>query len=487
MDLKDINQMLDPVRWDGILQDIAYRHQVPGLLTGMLWKDPVSGREKRMIAKAGVTSRLTGVEVDTGTVGQIGSITKLFTATMILQLQEEQRLEIGTPVAELVPGFAPQVNAPQQITVWNLLTHTSGLDGDVYAQRERGANAVEQFVESLNSVEVLFQPGTGWSYCNSGFVLAGRIIELLDGRTWEESLRCRIGQRLGSSRLFTFPEEVLPYSYMSGHIRAAGGNSWEAVALPDMIRGRGPAGIIVTSISDLMTFGASFISGGQTPSGQSLLTMHSIAEMTRPHWNLGAAASLGGATHWGLGVMLDSWGPHPVWQHSGVKHGNRAWLYMLPEDGLILAIFGNGGAVSAAAEEITWTFADAFLERGPSLGASPAGLRHADRTVDHQWLGTYWDTGAKLTVSRVADDSPVVKLDRSGMRRYMDPDWQGEDQEANDWRPLIPTVEDNSFVFREDPSSPWTSVSFTTVDGRPVVYMDRRCLPMRSRLEHGKP
>lgn len=433
-----------------------------------------------MIAKAGVTSRLTGVEVDRGTVSQVGSITKLFTSVMMMQLQEEGRLEMETPVAELIPGFAPRSDNPQEITVWNLLTHTSGLDGDVYAERDRGADAVELFVRRLNSVDVLFEPGTGWSYCNSGFVLAGRIIELLDGRTWDESLRHRVGKPLGLRRLFTFPEEVLPYKYMSGHIRMPGGNTWEAVALPDMIRGRGPAGIVVTSIGDLLTFGAALISEGQTESGRKLLTTNSIAEMTRPQWDLGAAAAPGGVSHWGLGIMLGQWGNHPVWQHSGVKHGNRAWLYMLPEDGLVLAIFGNGGAVSAAAEEISAAFADAFLGSAPPVGASPGDPEHEDCRITDQWLGTYWDAGTRLTVSRLADNRPVVELDQSGMRRYMNPDWQGGDKGAEDWIPLFPTAEENRFVFREDLSDPWTPVFFTHIDAREVVYVGRRCLPMRS-------
>ncbi len=91
----------------------------------------------------------------------------------------------------------PEASIDPRITVRHLLTHTSGIDGDVFTDTGRGDDCVERYVALLGEVDRLFEPGTAYSYCNAGFVLLGRIIEVLDGRTWDESLKARLVEPLG--------------------------------------------------------------------------------------------------------------------------------------------------------------------------------------------------------------------------------------------------------------------------------------------------
>ena len=80
----------------------------------------------------------------------------------------------------------PEAPIDRRTTVRQLLTHTSGIDGDVFTDTGRGDDCVQRYVELLADVDAVFEPGTAYSYCNAGFVLLGRIIEVLDGRTWDE-------------------------------------------------------------------------------------------------------------------------------------------------------------------------------------------------------------------------------------------------------------------------------------------------------------
>jgi CubicO group peptidase (beta-lactamase class C family) len=93
----------DPAPWDGLLTEIARRHHVPGIVAGVLSIDKESGQERRFVARTGVTNNRTGVATDRDTVCQIGSITKVVTTTMIMQLLEEGKLDLDTPSTSCCP------------------------------------------------------------------------------------------------------------------------------------------------------------------------------------------------------------------------------------------------------------------------------------------------------------------------------------------------------------------------------------------------
>src|SRR3984885_12097171 len=185
--------MLDAANWTTRLGEWARKARVPGAVLG-IWAD---GQE--VLAAYGVLNTATRVRVNTGSLFQVGSITKLWTATMIMQLIEEGLLSLDTTVARALPGVRLGAGdgdgaggAEAEITVRHLLTHTSGIDGDIFADTGRGADCGERYAAGLAGAAQIFSPGAAYSYCNSGFVLLGRIIEVLDGREWDESLRERL-------------------------------------------------------------------------------------------------------------------------------------------------------------------------------------------------------------------------------------------------------------------------------------------------------
>jgi CubicO group peptidase (beta-lactamase class C family) len=190
--------------WSDRLRELAEQEGVPGAALG-IWAD---GRE--YLTADGVLNAATGVPVTPDSLFQVGSITKLWTGTMIMQLAQEGRLTLDTTVAGLLPGVRlgiPDVSA--EVTIRHLLTHSSGIDGDIFTDTGRGGECIERYSGGLARAPRIFPPGAAYSYCNSGFVLLGRIIEVLDGREWDASLRGRLVRPLGLAQTVTLPEEAI--------------------------------------------------------------------------------------------------------------------------------------------------------------------------------------------------------------------------------------------------------------------------------------
>ena len=139
---------------------------------------------------------------------------------MIMQLVDEGQLSLNTTVSEVLPGTRlGTADVAGQVTVRHLLTHTSGIDGDIFTDTGRGDECIERYVGLLDEAPSVFAPGAAYSYCNSGYVLLGRIIEVLDGQSWDESLRERLIGPLSATRTVTLPEEAILHRAAVGHHR----------------------------------------------------------------------------------------------------------------------------------------------------------------------------------------------------------------------------------------------------------------------------
>lgn len=463
----------DTSRWDAFLTETARRHHVPGIVAGVLSIDPATGGQKRFVSSTGVTNTRTGVESNKDTLCQVGSITKVVTATMIMQLRQEGRLQLDTRVTDILPDFGLASSHGSEITVWNLLTHTSGIDGDLFTDTGRGDDCIATYIETLTEAESLFAPKSGWSYCNSGFVVAGRIIEVLDGRTWDASLKERISKPLGLDKFFTLPEEILAHRHQYGHVRHPGQKDWNPAPVSGITRSMGAAGVITSSVDDLLDFGAAFLREGDTGSGEKLLSPESITTMTEPQWTLDKAVGGAMAPHWGIGWMLDDWNGHKVQWHGGTTIGNKAWFQVLPDDGLVFVVFCNGGVAPHAAHDIYSAFAQEFAGVLPSAEPRPTGPA-SQAIVEDSWLGTYSDAGTSLEVVKNDDATYLATISQASLERRL-----GKKPSEPTALPLLPTEAPNRFVTRPEPLEPWSTVSFTEVGGRPVAYVGIRCLPRR--------
>ena len=131
---------------------------------------------------------------------RLGSITKQFTAVLILQLMQEGKLSLDDPLNKHLPDYPTDVGG--QVTIHHLLTHTSGIPSytglpDFFAEQSRDPYTPDELVEVFADLPLEFEPGSEWRYNNSGYFLLGAIIEKIEGTTYEESLQQRIFDPLG--------------------------------------------------------------------------------------------------------------------------------------------------------------------------------------------------------------------------------------------------------------------------------------------------
>lgn len=298
------------------------------------------GGETHSVA-AGVLNVNTGVEVTPDSVFQIGSITKLFTSTLVMQLVDEGLVELDMPLRRYLPEFTVADSAATEaITVRHLLTHTSGIDGDFFQDTGRGDDCVERYLLACSALPQLHAPGDGWSYCNAGFVLLGRLIERLRGRTWDSALKGSLLRPIGAASLVSLPEDALLLRASAGHIALPGGEA-RAVPLTLLPRSNGPAGATpFGATSDLFAFARMHLNAGEAPGGTAVVSKESVASMQTPQHDFDAPAE---PAHWGLGWMLFDWGGERVIGHDGGTVGQYSFFRVLPAKGIAVALLTNGG------------------------------------------------------------------------------------------------------------------------------------------------
>ncbi|MFT7841788.1 serine hydrolase [Saccharothrix sp. BKS2] len=450
---------LDAAHWRRRLSALTRRHGVPGAVLGVLRLRP-DGEDELVRAAYGVLNRDTGVEATADSVFLIGSITKVFTATLVARLADDGLLDLDAPVTDVLPGLRlPDPGA--RITARHLLTHTSGLDGDVFTDTGRGDDCVARYADRLSEVAQLHPPGATWSYCNSGFVLAGRLVEELTGGTWDAALRDLLITPLGLARTGTLPEEALLHRTAVGHFDVDGTERLATWALP---RSVGPAGLVHSTAADVLALARLHLTGGLAPDGTRLLSAAGAAAMAAHQADRRGAVEPGCSA--GLGWFRDEWDGRGSLGHNGAAAGQRAFLRLLPDEGLAVVLLTNGDSSQPLADElfreVFAELADVAVPRGPRPAADPA------RVDARRHVGVYERAGTRLEVFE--DGGPRLRVTMTGPMAHLVPDRVRE-------YGLIPREED-VFLVWEPRSRDWVPVTFSALpDGRRCAHFLLRAVP----------
>jgi CubicO group peptidase (beta-lactamase class C family) len=442
--------------WAARLAELADGTGVAGAVLG-IWSD---GQET--LVAHGVLSTATGVEVTPDSLFQVGSITKAWTATMIMQLVDEGRLSLEITVAEALPGIRlTRDDTGAQVTVGHLLTHASGIDGDIFTDTGRGADCIERYVAGLADAAQICPVGRAYSYCNSGFVVLGRIIEVIDGVDWDASLRRRLIAPLGLTQTVTLPEEAIMHRAAVGH--RARPREHEPVPTWMLPRSLGPAGLITSSAGDLLTFARLHLAGGVAANGTRLLSEDSASQMRRPRMRVPGP---GAPDAVGLSWRLEDWDGRPVFGHDGSTAGQNAFLRIEPASGVAVCLLTNASNGEPLYERL---FGEVLAEcAGITL---PPGPEPADGAVDGDMArhaARYERTSRRFDIS-VRDGrlhgiaTPTGEL--AALR-------EAEPEEFD----LYPAdLTGDSFVCRSFDDEPWAPVSFGRLaDQTPYLYSGGR-------------
>jgi CubicO group peptidase (beta-lactamase class C family) len=346
----------------------------------------------------------------------------------------------------------------------HLLTHTSGIDGDVFTDTGRGDDCVEKYVGLLGEQTQNHPLGVTWSYCNAGFVVAGRVIEKLTGDTWDAALRKRIVNRLGLRRTDTLPEEALLHRAAVGHV-GEDPNDLKVAPVWGLPRSLGAAGLITSTVADVLGFARLHLGGGLAPDGSRVLSEASAAAMADKHADLPDPYSLGDS--WGLGWIRFGWDRHRLIGHDGNTIGQSAFLRLLPERGLAVTLLTNGGNARDLYEEL---FREIFSELADVAMPYPLAPPAEPIQVDvRRYVGTYERASVHHEVLE-RDGSAVLRITIVGSIAELVPEPTRE-------YPMIPVKED-LFVVKDPTAQTWSPVTFYALpSGQQYLHFGARATP----------
>ncbi|WP_353114529.1 serine hydrolase [Microbacterium sp.] len=451
---------IDAAHWQRRLRILAAAHKVPGATLGILRLG-----EEPAYAHHGILNARTGVATTDDSVFQIGSMTKVWTTSVIMKLVDDGLLDLDEPVVTYVPEFrSSDEEVTRTVTMRHLLSHTSGIDGDVFTDTGRGDDCLEKYVALLDGVTQNHPLGATMSYCNAGFVLAGRVIEKLTGTTWDQAMRDLLYTPLGLTHSTTLPEETITFRAATGHIGADDDGPVLAPAwmLP---RSMGPAGLVSSSTADVLAFARMHLMGGLAADGTRVLSEESVARMQEHQVDVPNPYSVGNA--WGVGWILFDWDGRKLIGHDGNTIGQAAFLRILPEEGLAVTLLANGGNTRDLYDELFAEIFSALADVRPSAGLTPPDEPYeADFS---RFLGTYERAGVRTEVlageeglrARLTTTGPLAALQADPVQELA----------------LVP-VRENEFVARPEGTQAWIPVVFYALEtGEPYLHFGVRAAP----------
>lgn len=307
---------------------------IPGVAVGV-WAD---GRE--IHACHGVTSIDNPLPVDPGTLFTLGSVTKTFTATALMRLVADGRVELDAPVRRYVPELVlTDERAAAHITVRNLLNHTAGLDWRIIVDTGAGDDALAGYVAKMAELEQIAPPGTRASYSQAGYNLAGRILEKVTGLSYEQAVSSLLLEPLGLDNTFFAVEDVLTRRFAVGHNLDQDGTLTVARSWKDT-RGDNPGGGIASSVVDQLRWARFHLGHGRAESGERVLPAEVLHRMREQTVAL-QASTLGDGI--GIGWFLREVDGVATIGHGGSGNGQFAELLLVPERNFAVVVLSNAG------------------------------------------------------------------------------------------------------------------------------------------------
>jgi len=261
---------------------------------------------------------------------RLGSITKQFTAAIILQLVDEHRISLDDPLSRFIPDYPPPGAA---VTVRQLLNHTSGIQsytgipGWMVEANTNRPYTTDQLIAVFRDRPVTYPAGTRWAYNNSGYILLGAIIERVTGMPWHEAVRQRIARPLGLTSIrYGVGEEAVPlmaHGYTNGPDGAVRPANRIHMSVP------GGAGALIGTVGDLARWAQALHHG-------RVISAASYAQMIAP-----TRLPDGSTEKYGFGIGTDDVRGRRAIGHNGGIFGFSTDSLYLPDQDIFIAVFAN--------------------------------------------------------------------------------------------------------------------------------------------------
>jgi CubicO group peptidase (beta-lactamase class C family) len=378
----------DPLELQAELDRLAKELDVPGAMAGIV----VDGVEHT--AFTGVTSVTNPQPVNATTLFQFGSTGKTFTATAVMALVEQGRVELDAPVRRYVPELVLQdAEVAERVTVQQLLNHTAGWEGDGKGGDDTSDASLATFVAAMAELRQETPLGATVSYNNAALSLAGRVVEKVTGRTFEDALRELVLDPLGlDDTLFIVRDvqTVMTRRFAVGHALQEDGT--QRVTAPwGMPRGSTPAGGMVATLADQLTwarFHLGEIDGPVSAEGRVLMQQPTVST---------PGSALG--DHVGLSWLLKDVDGRRLVSHGGTTIGQYSDFVLVPELGFGFTSLTNSSPGGPQLNHLLTRWA---LERCCGIVEAPPEPRQVTRDELDAYTGTYETIAVRCEIT--ADD-----------------------------------------------------------------------------------
>ena len=391
------------------------KHNIPALSLAV-WKDG-----KLSLAAAGCLNQSTGVEATTDSIFQIGSITKVMTTCLVMQLVDEGKVDLDTPVVHYLRDFMiADAEATRVITVRQLLNHTSGIAGD-YFPDDHGheGNLIARYIDRCSLLPLVHPVGEMYSYSNAAFCVAGRLIEVVRGMSWYAAMQEYLYDPLGMAHAIADPKDVLRYRCAMGHVYD--GNNTDRWVLPErayLTIGQAPVGSTpAMTAENLIRFARAHMEGGVNQQGDSWLSPEAVQQMQTSQIELPKVSPVV-AKHAGLGWGIGEFngGAVRTISHGGATNGFLSMLQMIPGENAAYALLMNGfrpSAMEGVNADLMGAIADISMTLPePDSSASLDELRVISGVYESfDTLITVTERDAKLMANIVYKIDPLPPMD----------------------------------------------------------------------------
>lgn len=443
------------------LERLCRRHQVPGAQLGILRLNADATEASRTLWESGVCDIDTGARVQSSSSFQIGSITKVVTAAASLRAAELGLLSLTEPVRALVPELRlADERVAAEVSIGDLLSHRSGIEGERYRESGEDAGAVARYVDDLADTEQVHPLGRGFSYSNTAYVVAGRALEVATGKPWFDAVRELVLEPLGLTGVAApiQPDEV--ESPATGHVFNADGRLERATPwrIPP---GMGPAGLLTANASAVLDLLAISLRAGVSAAGRRVLAPASAHALVTPSAPTGAP----GITGWAMGWMSEQWGDAAVFGHDGGTNGQFAFARAIPSEGVAYALLTNGGHARALFDELMPLLTqDTTGSPGPTAPRPSASDAHALSPFPETAIGRYRNGDGDLVIDVIANQAVATTVPAGSPIDRFSPIRNAE--------PAVPADSTATFVWQRDGDAYWRTL--VVLDGEDAVLLGTR-------------
>jgi D-alanyl-D-alanine carboxypeptidase len=397
---------------------MAYRGQ-PGVAIGIVYDQELVYARGFGYADVGKKTPVTPQ-----TLFRICSITKTFTATALMQLRDEGRLQLDDPVTKHLPWYRVRAREEgwREVTLRHLLTHTSGLprEADFPYWSTDEFPTREQVIERLPGQEGIFRPETRWKYSNLALTLAGEVVAAVSGMAYEDYVQKNILEPLGMEDTCVALDERARREVATGYGRR----------LPDLsrsvrpnvdTRGITPAANMSSNVADLARYASLQFRKGARGEAQ-VLKGASLEEMHRVHW-----LNPDWRSGWGLGFSVLKTEQRSLVGHGGWCPGQRTALQFSPEEKLAVIVLTNAddGEPGMYATQV-WRLVAPALKNAAPKPPKPAAPGREAAVYAGLYRAPWGDTRVMLLDSALVMFSPsfledperVMRLAPEGEHRF---------------------------------------------------------------------